>query len=158
MLSCEDVQRLIAQEVDGVLSTEDRARLDVHLESCTPCRAELASQREVSALLRARVPQAADLASKVAARLDREAGMLGLANWRAWTLGLAPVAAALMLAAYLGIGASTSNQGSAVLDESSAQSTVSTPVLMQPGTTGDALVEAVLTDGAASTAGSSDVR
>jgi hypothetical protein len=118
----------------------------------------LRAQREVAALLRTRVPDArVDLASRVFARLDEEAGVFGLANWRAWTLGLAPVAAALMLAAYLGLGASasTASQSATAGDE---WATAATSVLMQPATSGDVLVEEVLTGSAESGGGARDVR
>src|SRR5206468_3645714 len=94
---------------------DDAARhdLDRHLASCTPCRLAFEEQRHVAAILRARAeaPVAAGFSARVGARIDRrEAGTmdwLGIANWRAWTAGLAPVAAALLLGVYLGVGAGT---------------------------------------------------
>ncbi len=159
MLSCDAAEPLIARCADGVLADADRARLDAHLASCADCRAAVEMQRDVAALLRARAPEPhLDLVSRVSARLDAEAGVFGLANWRAWTLGLAPVAAALMLAAYLGIGASGSGAAQPVVAQEEWAATAATSVLMQPGTSGDALVEAVLTGAAASSGESRDVR
>ncbi len=151
MLTCETAGRFIARYVDGVLAEPDRAAVEAHLESCAACAASVRTQREVAAILRDRVPEpGVDLVSRVSARLDEEAGVFGLANWRAWTLGLAPLAAALMLAAYLGLGAaaSTTTPASATSDEWSATTAAQTSVLMQPGTSGDVLVEAVLTGSA----------
>jgi predicted anti-sigma-YlaC factor YlaD len=157
MLTCDVAEHLIARYVDGVLADVDRARLDEHLQSCTTCRTALDAQAAVAALLRARAPERrADLVSKVSARLDEESGVFGLANWRAWTLGLAPVAAALMLAAYLGIGAAASSATQPVVAAEDWPASAS--VLMQPGTSGDALVEAVLTGTAVSGAEGRDVR
>jgi anti-sigma factor RsiW len=159
MLSCDTAESLIARSVDGELADADRARLDAHLASCAACRAAVDAQRGVAALLRGRAPETrADLVSKVSARLDEEAGVFGLANWRAWTLGLAPVAAALMLAAYLGIGAAASSATQTVAPEDWTPTGTPTSVLMQPASSGDALVEAVLTGAAVSSEEGGNVR
>jgi anti-sigma factor RsiW len=146
MLSCEKAERLIARYVDGVLDPVERASLDAHLASCGSCRSAVAEQTSVAAVLRGREPMPSrNLVPAVSARIGTQDGVFAVANWRAWTLGLAPVAAALALAAYLGIGASTSGQpqqGAAAEEWTLASST---PVLLQSGSSGDALVEAVLT-------------
>jgi predicted anti-sigma-YlaC factor YlaD len=157
-LSCDAAAPLIARHADDALTDEDRVLLEKHLDACDGCRGVLRAQREVAALLRTRVPDArVDLASRISARLDDEAGVFGLANWRAWTLGLAPVAAALMLAAYLGLGASAStvSQSATAGDE---WATAATSVLMQPAASADVLLEEVLTGSAESSGGARDVR
>jgi hypothetical protein len=60
-------------------------------------------QEAVSALLRATPPASvsADFLARVNARIDKAAGWLGLADFRAWTLGLVPAAVVLMLVAIL---------------------------------------------------------
>jgi hypothetical protein len=57
----------------------------------------------VAALLRATPapPVSADFLARVNQRIDETAGWLGLADFRKWTLGLVPAAAALVLAAVL---------------------------------------------------------
>src|SRR5262245_61292244 len=60
-------------------------------------------QEAVAAILR-KTPQSevpTDFLARVNARIDETAGWLGLADFRAWTLGLAPAAAALALVAVL---------------------------------------------------------
>ncbi len=61
------------------------------------------AQAAVAAVLRSRpasgVPAA--FAGRLSARLTAEGGWLGLADWRVWTFRLAPVAAALVVAAIL---------------------------------------------------------
>ncbi len=42
--------------------------------------------------------------AQLSARLDDASGWFGIADWRRWTLRLTPVAAALALATYLGLG------------------------------------------------------
>jgi hypothetical protein len=56
----------------------------------------------VAAVLASRpAPSAAvDFVSRVNARIDETAGWLGLADFRAWTLGLAPAAATVALIAF----------------------------------------------------------
>jgi hypothetical protein len=51
----------------------------------------------------------ADFIARVNARIDETAGWLGLADFRAWTLGLAPAAAAIALVAVLWPGAGTTS-------------------------------------------------
>jgi hypothetical protein len=65
--------------------------------------AEDRDQEAVAAVLRA-TPQARvsdDFLARVNARIDETAGWLGLADFRAWTLGLVPAAAVLVLIAIL---------------------------------------------------------
>ena len=160
MLTCEAAERLMARYVDDVLTEDDRRALEAHVVACAACAAAVRAQLEVAAILRSRVPEArADLVSRVSAQLAEEAGLFGLANWRAWTLGLAPVAAALMLAAYLGLGAASSTATTpAAADEWSAANGTATSVLMQPMTSGDVLLEAVLTGSAVPAGEGGDVR
>jgi hypothetical protein len=60
-------------------------------------------QEAVAALLRSTpaVPVSAGFLARVNRRIDETAGWLGLADYRAWTLGLVPAAAALVLVAIL---------------------------------------------------------
>lgn len=163
-MTCTDAQPLISRYADDEqsLAPGDREALEAHLAGCAACRAELEAQREVAGLLRARLetPVRPGLAARVAARIDREAtedaGWLGLANWRAWTVGLAPVAAALLVAAYLDVaraGRSESTQPSApAFQEWAIPSSNAAAVFLQPSATGDALIEAVLTGAVPSSA------
>lgn len=66
-------------------------------------------QEAVAAVLRD-MPRArahGDFLARVNARIDETAGWLGLADFRAWTLGLLPAAAALVLLAILWPASST---------------------------------------------------
>jgi hypothetical protein len=65
----------------------------------------------VAEVLRSRPPAAAPagFADRVSARLASESGWLGVADWRWWTLGAAPAAAALLVVAVvLGAGSADS--------------------------------------------------
>ena len=115
---CSDAVPLIVRRAEDaesfpeglpeLIDAQTRAELDAHLEGCASCRAELDAQRAVSTWLRTRPADrlSPHFASRLAARLDDASGWFGIADWRAWTLRLAPVAAALALATYLGLGAS----------------------------------------------------
>lgn len=113
---CNDVAPFIVRRADesesasAMLDAETRAQVDAHLTGCASCRAALESQRAVSAWLRTRPVDrlSPHFASRLAARLDEASGWFGIADWRRWTLRLAPVAAALVLATYLGLGATAS--------------------------------------------------
>jgi predicted anti-sigma-YlaC factor YlaD len=161
-------ERLIAREADAcALDAGERRELQAHLEVCTACREALESQRTVARLLRARaaVQPRPGFSALVSARIDRENGdgFLAVANWRAWTVGLAPVAAALVLMAYLGVGAAsaTSTDAAVTFETWASANSASTPaaVFLQPSASGDQLLEAVLTGAVPSSSGESpDVR
>jgi predicted anti-sigma-YlaC factor YlaD len=175
-MTCNDAQLLIARYVDDeqAVSPADRGRLKTHLAECAGCRAVLDAQRDVAVLLRGRletVPRPGLLA-RVAARIDAadrarepggqvvwEDGWLGLANWRAWTVGLAPIAVALFVAAYAGIGGASSSGALQTTVPSTLEewTTGAAPAALHADAGGEALIEAVLI-GVAPSPGESDVR
>jgi hypothetical protein len=116
----------------------------------------------VAAVLRSTPPPhvRGDFVARVNARIDATAGWFGLADFRAWTLRLAPAAAALALAAVFWsapASATTSSPGpdggsTSTATGASSFSPASTSDWQQD-VTGDALLEAALT-----TAGSSRAR
>lgn len=168
MLTCPEAERLIARYADDPagLSADIRVGLDSHIASCAACRLALEEQRQVANILRARpertVPPA--FSARVAARIARNGfaarGWLGIANWRAWTAGLVPVAAGLLLGVYLGAG-TTSVTREAPIDDAptfdawmtSPAGTTTAAVFLEPSASGDALLEAVLTGAAPAASG-----
>jgi anti-sigma factor RsiW len=170
-MTCTDAQPLIARYADDeqALAANARAELEAHFASCAACRTALEEQRDVAGLLRGRLettPQPGFVA-RVSARIDGrepgsqgagEPGWLGIANWRAWTVGLAPIAAALFVAAYIDIRSTTSN-GTVPAAAASFEewTTASAPAALQSSATGDALIEAVLI-GAVPSSGDAHVR
>jgi len=160
--------RLIAREADGAaLGADERRELEAHLEACDACRDALEPQRTVARLLRARVEVSASpgFVARVSARIDADGtDLLGMANWRAWTVGLAPIVAALVLMAYLGIGTpdnlSLPTTPAETFESWASSNTAGTPasVFLQPSATGDQLLETVLTGAVPSSSGDSNVR
>lgn len=161
-------EHLLARAADRAsLAEAEQRELQRHLETCEPCRAALETQALVARTLRARAESAApgDFASRVAARLDAgQGGILDLANWRAWTVGLAPVAAALVFVAYLGVGTTTTESAGTTAETatfetwaSASAGTTPAAVFLQPSASSDQLLETVLT-GAAPARETSDVR
>jgi Putative zinc-finger len=157
-MTCTDCEALMGRYADdpAALAPADRQQLELHLASCEGCRLALEDQRQVARLLHARPPVEVSpaFAARLAARLESEPqGLLALANWRAWTVSLTPVAAALVLVAWLGAG--TTGGGGTQRDASPSADSFAmwaTPtasddqaaVFLQPST-GDVLLEAVLT-------------
>ena len=157
-------EQLLARAGDGALTDAEQRDLQAHLDGCAACRDALEAQRLVSRTLVARdaFEPAPGFANRVSARLDRQqGGILDLANWRAWTVGLAPVAAGLVFAAYLGIGTTTTSENvtttpsdAATFESWASASAGTTPaaVFLQPSSySSDQLLEAVLTGAAPST-------
>ena len=107
-------------------------------------------QNAVAALLSAtpRVEVSPNFLARVNERIDETAGWLGLANFRAWTLGLVPAAVALVFVAILWPTAakpdSATPQRSRVA--SSQSFTPSSFSDWQQDVTANALLEAALSD------------
>lgn len=179
-LTCTAAHPLIARYADDApLAAADRDALKAHLADCAGCRAALDEQRDVAALLRGRMETVPEpgLVARVSARIDREGrkpggegawqpgqgtgenGWLDLANWRAWTVGLAPVAAALLVAAYIDIGGASSTSTAQPIVPTTLEewTTATAPAALQSDASGEALIEEVLT-GVAPSSGESDVR
>ena len=168
--SCGDRQRQLvrladAAESDALIAAE-RAELEAHLDHCPECRTALADQQFVAGVLRSRPALAPSpaFAANLAARLDEVSGWLGLLDWRAWTLRLAPIALVMVLLAVLA-GASSAPTSSgetttATLDTWTRGVNESSSVaaaVWQDRTSSDALLETMLLGSGASREGA-DVR
>ena len=112
-------------------------------------------QDVVAAILKSMPPPdvRGDFVARVNARIDATAGWFGLADFRAWTLGLAPAAVALALVAILwsAPAASTTSAASAPAAMAPAFSPASSSDWQQD-VSGDAMLEAALTPAGSSRA------
>jgi len=101
MLDCERAGPLVARLADGALAPEARASLETHLATCPTCRDAVEAQRLVRVVLAGRplVEPSPALSARIAADIAAEFSWLGVADWRRWTLRLAPLAAGLIIAA-----------------------------------------------------------
>ena len=169
MLSCEDAATYIVRlaDEDESLDADAIERLDAHLALCENCCASLETQRSVASWLRSRpvdrVPDA--FAARLARRLDEETRAdrampwLGLADWQAWTLRLAPLAALLLLFVLLG---SSSFDAHPTIDDwalGSDDGSSAAALLLQSDVTSDSLAESFVTGELPSGAeGADDVR
>lgn len=166
-MTCPAAEPLIGRYADdpGALAPAERQQLERHLAACEACRLVLQDQRDVVGILNARPPAMAGpaFAARLAVRLDSEPrGLLALANWRAWTVSLTPVAAGLVLIAWLDAGnGSTQREVAAVPDTfkawTEANATGDSAAVFLPSSNGDVLLEAVLI-GAPTPAGDRDAR
>jgi anti-sigma factor RsiW len=145
MLSCEEAEPYIAHAVDGGALDEDRrAALDAHLERCETCRTAFETQRLVAAWLRQRPSDrvSPDFIARLSERLDEAAGWFGIADWRLWTLRLAPLAAVLALAILF--GGSTAER-SVTIDEWAYQTNSGATPLWQADVSAESALESLLT-------------
>jgi predicted anti-sigma-YlaC factor YlaD len=101
MLTCKDAEALMARRASGALETDDDAALVQHLRECGACRPLADDQALVARALTSRPEAAVPLGftQRLSDRLDAEVNWADMLNWRMWTVRLAPVAAALMIAA-----------------------------------------------------------
>ena len=105
-MSCDRYLPLLLLAADDRLDSleaPERDDLRAHLAGCPRCRQAVSDQHEVAAALRQRgdAPIPTGFAERVVARLDTAGGWVDLLRWRIWTYRLAPVAAVLMLLAYV---------------------------------------------------------
>jgi len=165
-LSCDDARPVLARwsDDDAGLDAVMRARLAAHLQTCAACRAELDTQRAVAARLRSRPADrvSGQFSARLAAALDDASGWFGVADWRAWTLRLAPVAA--LLAAFVLLGSSPPDSSPTLDDwtlDTNDMSSTATLLLQSdasPEVKLDALVESiVIGDDAGRSGGTGDV-
>jgi hypothetical protein len=71
-MRCEEAQDLLSEHLDGTLSAEEDRSLGRHLESCAPCRRELAELRWLTELLQQvpAEPMPEELPGRIFAALD----------------------------------------------------------------------------------------
>ena len=146
-MTCGDAARLMVRRADGdALDERTSAALEAHLAICASCQAELDSQRNVVAILRSRPVDSLSLqfASQLAQRLDDVSGWFGIADWRAWTFRLSPLAAALALVAFLSSSQTTSTANVDLDKWMRAGASGSAISLIEPDVTTDTLLETML--------------
>lgn len=155
MTFCQSMARSILESVEGTIGREDRERLTRHLAECAACRAVLAEQVAVKQwLMDLPWPDVSpDFAARVRMRLTDTPAWLDVANWRGWTLRLAPLAALLLALAWMpGPSEATRSHTLATLLDSwwTARSTAETSadLLLDPDVDAQGLVGAALGDAA----------
>ena len=86
-----------------------------------------------------------DFLARVNARIDETSGWLGVADFRAWTLGLVPAAAALVLVALLWPASTSSRSVTSAATQTTAQTfSPSSYTDWQQDVTANALLDAAL--------------
>ena len=166
-MQCADVAPFIVRRADApeTLDAGTRAAVDSHVAGCASCRALLDEQRAVAGMLRMRPADAvsARFGAQLAARLNSASGgkaasgwdaasaldptssWFGIVDWKRWTLRLTPVAAALALATYLGLG--TASQTPVSVEEWALGATDAQAESMpwDSGVSADSVLETMLT-------------
>jgi anti-sigma factor RsiW len=147
-LTCDQAITHLLHAVDDprALDASARVALAAHLAACTRCQRDFEDQRAVAALLRGRPPDlpSPEFLAALASRLDAAGGWLAIADWRRWTLRLAPIAAVLVLGALFTTGTPPSSPVSRPNWES-ADPTSAASVLWQLDMPPDSVVETLIT-------------
>src|SRR5258708_4742711 len=101
-MPCDRIDPLVTPFVDGELPDPDRRAVEDHLRVCPPCHSRVAAEREVHALIRARVPvlQKADAPDALQARGWAMARLKPEADRAATAAPTPPVALPKRLAPY----------------------------------------------------------
>ena len=155
-MRCDDVERAVIARAAGRLDPAGAERLEAHLDGCAACREAAGGQDDVAAVLSARPDAAPPLgfATRVMAHLDGPPTWLDVIDWRRWTVRLAPVAAALLVAAAVGLRPAEAVEpiefSDLVTDWVGVDDAAESPalsLLWQDDVSDDALLEAVLTAG-----------
>ncbi len=155
-MTCDDVERAVIARAARRLDPAGAERLEAHLDACAACREAAGGQDEVAGVLSARpdAPPPLGFATRVMARLDGPATWLDVINWRRWTVRLAPVAAALLVVAAVGLRPAAAVEpiefSDLVTDWVAVDEAASSPalsLLWQEEVSDDTLLEAVLTSG-----------
>ena len=116
-MHCDEIGPLLLRRLEGRLGPDEEHGLERHLEQCETCRETLEVQRRVAAVLSSRpvVEVPMGFAGRVMVNLEPVPGWLDALNWRVWTFRLAPVAAALMVVAAMGVRADRGGRAAGVL-------------------------------------------
>jgi anti-sigma factor RsiW len=101
-MACDRIDPFVTPFVDGELPDPDRRAVEDHLRVCPPCHSRVAAEREVHALIRARVPvlQKADAPDALHARCWAMARLKPAADHAAASATAPPVVLPRRLAPY----------------------------------------------------------
>lgn len=114
---CEErMVSLLVRAADGDLDVHERTHLDHHLATCPSCRAALETQRLGHTVL-ARAFEAGappGFATRVLAHVNSSDSWFDRLDFRRWTWRVGPVTAALLLAAWMVTGETTSAEEAVV--------------------------------------------
>ena len=130
MAVCESMVPAILASVDDTLDAPGRMRLAAHVAECPACRRALDEQKAVKQLL-ATLPAVAvsrHFAARVRQRVTQSIRWWELADWRVWTLRLAPVAALLALLAWMPFASETTLSNALDAWATAASSTADGPL------------------------------
>jgi anti-sigma factor RsiW len=118
MMTCEQIESLLARAGDGTLDKARHEQLNKHLARCAMCRDLLKCQTEIQELLSRRPVASVPLgfSKRVMANLGSnpvsgEPSWMDTLSWRTWTFWLTPVAATLLVTAFLGLGQDAESVG-----------------------------------------------
>jgi anti-sigma factor RsiW len=119
---CDAYVGLLVRAADDSLDADDRARLDAHLPGCAACRAALDTQQSAHVLLSTAFAPEPTLgfATRVVANVAPRENWLDRLDFRRWTWRVSPVAAGLLLAAWMVIAGGETTSASVSVEEVSA--------------------------------------
>lgn len=127
---CAEFVGLAARAADGAIDDAGRARLEAHIDGCDACRRAVETQRLVHGLvaLAYDVAPSPAFVARVVNGVETPTNWLDRLDFRAWTWRVAPVAAALLVAAGITVATSQVAAGSPAPATDAELASVSMPV------------------------------
>lgn len=115
---CDDYVSLLVRAADDSLDPDGRARLDAHLPTCEACRAALETQQLAHVMLSDafEVEPPLGFTTRVVAHIEPRTSWLDRLDFRRWTWRISPVAAGLVLAAWIVAAGSDTTSASGSID------------------------------------------
>jgi predicted anti-sigma-YlaC factor YlaD len=104
-MTCKEIEKLISRHFDGVLTSEEKKKLKIHLESCSSCHAKRQEYEIILETLRKEeFPEPKPYFwERLQPKLKEKAKYFPLTLWKRWSIRAIPVSllAVLLLAAAL---------------------------------------------------------
>jgi len=98
-MKCKEVEKFISRYFDGILTSEEKEKLEIHLESCSSCQAKRQEYETILETLRKEeFPEPKPYFwERLLPKLKEKEKYLPLTLWKRWTIRAIPVSLVIVL-------------------------------------------------------------